>query len=185
MFTSRDPNPRVCGKGAARLREAGVLVDEGLLADAADPLLEAFSVSIRFHRPFIRIKWAQSLDGQLACKGGASKWITNGEARGQGHELRSRHDAVLVGAGTLRSDDPELTVRDTSVNGELGSRQPTRVILAGHEPLPGNISRVLPTASRPNACPGSSREPGRDTVQARRDPRPGSGVRAGRAAGPF
>lgn len=136
VFASWDPNPLVCGKGAARLREAGVRVDQGLLARKADDLLEAFSVSIRLRRPFIRLKWAQSLDGRLACRGGASRWITNPEARAQAHELRSFHDAVMIGAGTLRADDPELTVRDAPVRPEQGSRQPLRIIVAGREPLP-------------------------------------------------
>ncbi len=136
VFASWDPNPRVSGKGAARLREAGVFVEQGLLADEADELLEAFSASIRLGRPFIRIKWAQSLDGRLACKGGVSRWITNSQARVQAHVLRSYHDAVMVGAGTLRADDPELTVRDAPVRPELGSRQPIRIIVAGREPLP-------------------------------------------------
>jgi len=144
VFASRDPNPLVSGKGAARLREAGVLVEGGLLADQADELVEAFSVSIRLRRPFIRVKWAQSLDGRLACRGGASRWITNRGARMQAHELRSWHDAVMIGAGTLRADDPELTVRDAPIRPELGSRQPLRVILAGREQLPMDARAFTP-----------------------------------------
>jgi len=136
VFASTDPNPLVSGKGAARLRQAGVAVESGLLAEQGNALIEVFSVSIRLRRPFIHIKWAQSLDGRLACKSGASRWITNSVARAQAHELRSRHDAVMVGAGTLRSDDPQLTVRDAPVSYELGSRQPLRIILAGRKPLP-------------------------------------------------
>ena len=144
VFASQDPNPLVSGKGASRLREAGVLVQGGVLADRGDELIEAFSVSIRLRRPFIRIKWAQSLDGRLACLGGASRWITNGGARVQAHELRSQHDAVMVGAGTLRADDPELTVRDAPIRPELGSRQPLRVVLAGRELLPMNARAFAP-----------------------------------------
>jgi diaminohydroxyphosphoribosylaminopyrimidine deaminase/5-amino-6-(5-phosphoribosylamino)uracil reductase len=136
VFASRDPNPRVAGKGAARLREAGVCVEEGLMADRADELIEAFSVSIRLRRPFIRLKWAQSLDGRLACRGGASRWITNSEARESAHELRASHDAVMIGAGTLRTDDPELTVRDAPAEPGLELRQPLRVVIAGRAPLP-------------------------------------------------
>src|SRR5271169_1167488 len=102
VFSSWDPNPLVAGKGAARLQEAGVRVESGLLADRADKLIEAFSVSIRFKRPFIRLKWAQSLDGRIACRGGASRWITNNDARASAHGLRASHDAVMIGAGTLR-----------------------------------------------------------------------------------
>ena len=136
VFASRDPNPLVAGKGAARLLEAGVSVEEGLMADRANELVEAFSVSIRLRRPFIRLKWAQSLNGRLACQGGASRWITNGEARMLAHELRASHDAVMIGAGTLRTDDPELTVRSAPAKPGLDLRQPLRIVLAGRAPLP-------------------------------------------------
>jgi diaminohydroxyphosphoribosylaminopyrimidine deaminase / 5-amino-6-(5-phosphoribosylamino)uracil reductase len=136
VFASEDPNPLVAGKGAARLREAGVRVESGLLADRADSLIEAFSVSIRLHRPFIRLKWAQSLDGRLACRGGVSRWITNPEARAFAHALRASHDALMIGAGTLRTDDPELTVRDTPAEPGLELRQPIRVVCAGRALLP-------------------------------------------------
>ena len=144
VFASRDPNPMVSGKGASRLQEAGVTVEGGVLADQGDELIEAFSVSIRLRRPFIRVKWAQSLDGRLACHGGASRWITNNEARMQARELRSRHDAVMIGAGTLRADDPELTVRDAPLLPELSSRQPLRVILGGRELLAMNARVFRP-----------------------------------------
>ena len=144
VFASQDPNPLVAGKGAARLREAGVRVEEGLLADRADELIEAFSVSIRLRRPFVRLKWAQSLDGRLACRGGASRWITNAEARASAHGLRASHDAVMIGAGTLRVDDPELTVRDAPVEPGLELHQPTRVVLAGRASLPVNARLLLP-----------------------------------------
>ncbi len=144
VFASRDPNPLVAGKGAARLREAGVRVESGLLADRADELLEAFSVSIRLRRPFIRLKWAQSLDGRLACRGGASRWITDSEARISAHELRASHDAVMIGAGTLRTDDPELTVRDAPVEPGVEPRQPLRVVLAGRAPLPDGARMFSP-----------------------------------------
>ncbi len=128
-----DPNPLVCGKGVERLREAGIQVDVGLLATEAAELIKAFAVSVRERRPFIRLKWAQSLDGRIACRGGASRWITNEEARRRSRELRLEHDAVLIGAGTLRTDDPRLTVRDASAGAE--GREPLRVVLAGREPL--------------------------------------------------
>ena len=144
VFASQDPNPLVSGKGAARLREAGVRVEGGLLADRANELIEAFSVSIRLRRPFVRLKWAQSLDGRLACRGGASRWITNTEARIFAHALRASHDAVMIGAGTLRADDPELTVRDTPVEPGLELRQPIRVVFAGRAPLPLNARVFSP-----------------------------------------
>ncbi|HYW85919.1 MAG TPA: bifunctional diaminohydroxyphosphoribosylaminopyrimidine deaminase/5-amino-6-(5-phosphoribosylamino)uracil reductase RibD [Spirochaetia bacterium] len=145
VFASQDPNPLVAGKGAARLREAGVRVERGLLADRADSLIEAFSVSIRLHRPFIRLKWAQSLDGRLACRGGASRWITNPGARVLAHALRASHDAVMIGAGTLRTDDPELTVRDAPAEPGLELHQPIRVVCAGRALLPLNARVFSPS----------------------------------------
>jgi diaminohydroxyphosphoribosylaminopyrimidine deaminase / 5-amino-6-(5-phosphoribosylamino)uracil reductase len=136
IFASRDPNPCVAGKGAARLRSAGVLVQEGLLAERANALIEGFSVSIRLRRPFIHLKWAQSLDGRLACRGGASRWITNEQARGLAHQLRGMNDAVMIGAGTLRADNPSLTVRNAPPDRTSELRQPLRVVLAGSAPLP-------------------------------------------------
>lgn len=135
VFASHDPNPRVCGKGAERLRQAGIIVEPGLLAEEANDLIASFSVSIALKRPFVHLKWAQSLDGQVACRGGASRWITNDEARARAHELRASHDAVMVGAGTLRADDPELTVRHVVVDPERGMRQPLHVVCAGRSPL--------------------------------------------------
>lgn len=136
VFACRDPNPRVSGRGAERLREAGLAVEEGLMAQDAAGLLESFAVSIREHRPFIRLKWAQSLDGRIACNGGASRWITNEAARLAARGLRARHDAVMIGANTLRTDDPQLTVRSAARGGEAGERaQPRRIILAGGRPL--------------------------------------------------
>lgn len=144
VFACRDPNPLVSGRGAERLRAAGLAVEEGLEALCASALVDYFSVSIRERRPFIRLKWAQSLDGRIACHGGTSKWITNEAARGAAHDLRSCHDAVLVGANTLRADDPQLTVRATVSGGATaggGSAEgavragPRRLVLAGRRPL--------------------------------------------------
>jgi diaminohydroxyphosphoribosylaminopyrimidine deaminase/5-amino-6-(5-phosphoribosylamino)uracil reductase len=120
-----DPNPRVSGGGVAYLKARGVEVSIGVLAEEAAPLLAFFSVSIREKRPFVTLKWAQSLDGRLACRNGASKWITNERARARAHALRAAHDAVAVGSGTLRSDDPELSVRLAP------GRDPIKVIVTG------------------------------------------------------
>jgi diaminohydroxyphosphoribosylaminopyrimidine deaminase/5-amino-6-(5-phosphoribosylamino)uracil reductase len=144
VFASRDPNPRVAGRGAERLRAAGIRVEAGLLAERADELIESFSVSIRLRRPFIHLKWAQSLDGRLACRGGASRWITNSHARAAAHVLRARHDAIMVGAGTLRTDDPALTVRDAPLGTDAGTLPPLRVVLAGRSPLPESARLFSP-----------------------------------------
>jgi len=135
VFACRDPNPLVAGGGAALLRGAGVQVEEGLLGDRAAELIKPFSISIRLKRPFIHVKWAQSLDGRLACRGGFSRWITNREARRYAHEMRARCDAVMIGAGTLRADDPCLTVRDVPSVMRPTAPAPLRVVLAGRKPL--------------------------------------------------
>ena len=104
-----DPHPRTAGKGVARLRAAGVAVEV-----AGDPwaldLIEDFSVSSRDDRPYLRLKLAASLDGYVAPEPG-SYWLTGDATRAYVRELRATHDAVLVGAGTVRVDDPQLTVR--------------------------------------------------------------------------
>jgi diaminohydroxyphosphoribosylaminopyrimidine deaminase/5-amino-6-(5-phosphoribosylamino)uracil reductase len=107
----QDPDPRVDGRGFATLRQAGVELDVGLLADEARALNDAF---LHWHvhgRPLVTLKAALTLDGMTAAAGGRSQWITGLAARRFAHRLRLRHDAVLVGAETLRRDDPRLTVR--------------------------------------------------------------------------
>jgi diaminohydroxyphosphoribosylaminopyrimidine deaminase/5-amino-6-(5-phosphoribosylamino)uracil reductase len=106
-----DPNPLVDGRGFAQLREAGIAVDVGLLGPEAGQLNEAFLHWHRRRLPLVTLKAALSLDGRLAADGGFSKWITEEPARRFAHRLRLRHDALLVGAGTVRRDDPRLTVR--------------------------------------------------------------------------
>jgi diaminohydroxyphosphoribosylaminopyrimidine deaminase / 5-amino-6-(5-phosphoribosylamino)uracil reductase len=104
-----DPHPRTAGKGVARLRAAGVTVEVADDPWALD-LIEDFSVSSRHDRPYLRLKLAASLDGYVAPAPG-SYWLTGEAARAYVRELRATHDAVLVGAGTVRVDDPQLTVR--------------------------------------------------------------------------
>ncbi len=106
-----DPDPRTAGRGIGRLREHGIEVDVGESAVAAERLNEAFLLSTRERRPFVHLKWAASLDGRIAARGGASKWITGEEAREDALRLREEHDAILVGAGTVLADDPLLTRR--------------------------------------------------------------------------
>ena len=107
----RDPNPRVDGRGFENLRAAGVQVDVGLLAAAAIRLNEPFLHRHQSGVPLVTLKAAISLDGMISASGGNARWITSEPARRFGHRLRMRHDAVLVGAGTLRRDNPRLTVR--------------------------------------------------------------------------
>jgi diaminohydroxyphosphoribosylaminopyrimidine deaminase / 5-amino-6-(5-phosphoribosylamino)uracil reductase len=107
----RDPDPRVNGQGMARLRAAGIVVDEGLLAAEAEAVADGFFSRVRRGRPAVTLKLASTLDGRIATGGGQSRWITGVAARHAAHALRGRHDAVLVGVGTVLADDPELTCR--------------------------------------------------------------------------
>lgn len=117
----RDPHPEVNGRGFRKLREAGIGVDEGLLADRAAQLNEGFLTRVRVGRPFVLLKLALTLDGRVTAPG--RRYLTGPEARREVHRLRDRYDAVLVGVGTVRADDPELTVR------EVRGRDPLRVIV--------------------------------------------------------
>lgn len=121
----QDPDRRVDGRGFQGLREAGVRVEVGLLEEAARRLNEPFLHWQRHHIPLVTLKAAASLDGRIAARQGESRWITGEAARRFAHRLRLRHDAVLVGAGTVRRDDPRLTVR---LPGE--SARPLRVVLS-------------------------------------------------------
>ena len=106
-----DLNPKVSGKGFAHLREAGLEVQTGLLADEATQVNEAYLHYMRTGRPFVHLKLAVSLDGKIATRTGDSRWVTGPESRARVHELRHAYDAILVGAGTVLKDDPLLTDR--------------------------------------------------------------------------
>jgi diaminohydroxyphosphoribosylaminopyrimidine deaminase/5-amino-6-(5-phosphoribosylamino)uracil reductase len=122
----RDRNPLVDGKGIARLRRAGVQVVSGCLEDACFALNRAFFCWVSAHRPLVTLKFAATLDGVIGdptAARGSITWITGREARQEAHRLRARHDAVLVGVGTILRDDPRLTVRGA------GGARPLRVVL--------------------------------------------------------
>ncbi len=120
-----DPNPKVNGNGVMKLKDAGIEVEVGLLAEEARELNEAFTKYVTKAIPFVTLKMAQSLDGKIALTNGKSKYITSGESLRRVHELRVQHDAVLVGAGTVIADDPSLTAR------LVKGRSPVRIILDG------------------------------------------------------
>jgi len=119
-----DPNPRHSGKGLVQLLNAGVSVRQGVLADDCAQINEAFNKWIVTGRPLVIAKCGMSLDGRLARPLDEFRWITGASARRHAHKLRARVDAILVGANTVRTDNPRLTVR-----GIRGARQPWRVVL--------------------------------------------------------
>src|SRR5215468_644083 len=122
---SADPNPLVDGRGVRRLRELGIPVWTGVLSTESDVLNRPFFKAMRVGLPWVTLKAAVSLDGKLATASGDSRWVTGESARAEVHRLRNVVDAVLVGAGTVRVDDPSLTTRLP----EGGGRDPLRVVL--------------------------------------------------------
>jgi diaminohydroxyphosphoribosylaminopyrimidine deaminase/5-amino-6-(5-phosphoribosylamino)uracil reductase len=144
VASSLDPNPLVCGRGIETLRAAGVRVDVGQLADESTLLNEAFAKFIRTRLPFVTLKAAVSLDGKIATRTGGSRWISGERSRERVHELRDRSDAVMVGMGTIRRDDPLLTTRLPS-----GGHDPIRVIVGGQGPLPLDARVFGRTSSSP------------------------------------
>ena len=111
VIAAGDPDARVNGRGIARLREAGIAVEVGPLAEEAEALQAGFLTRVREGRPMVTLKLATTLDGRIATHTGESKWITGPEARRAAHALRGQHDAVLAGVGTVLADAPELTCR--------------------------------------------------------------------------
>jgi diaminohydroxyphosphoribosylaminopyrimidine deaminase/5-amino-6-(5-phosphoribosylamino)uracil reductase len=120
---TRDPNPEESGRGLAVLRRWGIPVIEGVLEPACRSLNEVYNVFIQKKRPFILVKAASSLDGRMAASTGDSRWISGEASRRHAHRLRAESNAVLVGAGTVRRDDPRLNVRHVS------GRNPAVVVL--------------------------------------------------------
>ncbi len=136
-----DPNPLVAGKGFARLRAANIVVESGLMADEARSLNIGFVSRMTRGRPWVRVKIAASLDGKTALLNGQSQWITGPQARRDGHAWRAQACAILTGIGTVKDDNPQLTVRDVAT-----TRQPVRVVVDSRLETPLD-ARVLGKAT--------------------------------------
>lgn len=173
-----DPNPLVAGKGFERLRQAGIVVECGVLEEEARQLNEVFIKYITTGRPFVVLKAAMSLDGKIATANGLSQWITGPRARQEGHRLRNSYDAILVGINTVLTDNPSLTCRLP----EGGGRDPVRIILDSMARTPLGARVITQGSSAPTIVAVSEQAPG-DRVRAllaegvRVVPVPGSGGR--------
>ena len=140
VYAQADPNPVARG-GAERLRDAGVDVEGGLMADDAEAVNRAWSFAVTHGRPFVTWKFATTLDGRSAAADGTSRWITGEAARARVHALRATVDAIVVGTGTVLADDPALTARDPG--GGDRERQPLRVVV-GHRDVPAGFRLDAP-----------------------------------------
>ncbi len=125
VISNRDPNPKVSGRGLQLLRDAGIEVEEGILNEEGAWLNRFYFKHVSSGLPWVTVKIAQTKDGFIAREKGKQSWITGPGARKEVHRIRAEHDAVLVGAGTVLADDPQLTVR------EVKGPNPVRVILDG------------------------------------------------------
>ena len=138
-----DPHPRVAGRGARRLRAAGIEVQVGVLEVECREQHKGFICSVERGRPYVTLKLAASLDGRIATARGESRWISGEVARARVHALRSRSDAILVGSGTVLADDPELSAR----RGRRVVHRPVRVLVDSALRVPAS-ARIYRTANR-------------------------------------
>lgn len=139
VIAAQDSDPRVDGAGIARLEAAHIDITTGVCEEAAQSDLAGFLLKVEQGRPLVTLKLANSFDGRIATGTGESQWITGPDARRVVHAMRARHDAVMVGGGTARQDDPSLTVRGLGV-----TRQPARVVVSRRLDLPlmGRLART-------------------------------------------
>ncbi|KAB1642756.1 bifunctional diaminohydroxyphosphoribosylaminopyrimidine deaminase/5-amino-6-(5-phosphoribosylamino)uracil reductase RibD [Gulosibacter chungangensis] len=150
IYAVDDPNPEAAG-GATYLRDRDIRVESGVGREEAFEVVRVWATSLRLGRPFVTLKLATTLDGKIAAEDGTSQWITSSAAREHAHRTRSEVGAILVGTGTVLSDDPSLTARDP--DGTAFPQQPLRVAL-GHRQVPmdarmrGNEDEFLHLATR-------------------------------------
>jgi diaminohydroxyphosphoribosylaminopyrimidine deaminase/5-amino-6-(5-phosphoribosylamino)uracil reductase len=164
VIGAHDPDPRVDGGGVAKLRAAGIAVEQGVLRDEADEILAGFRQRITTGRPLVTLKLASTLDGRIATHGGESRWITGPAARRAAHALRGRNDAILVGVGTVLTDDPDLTCRlpgfrptpivRVVADSHLRTPLTARLVATAHETPTWMLIRSGTDADRRRAFPG-------------------------------
>jgi len=157
VVAMKDPFAQVAGRGLRQLRRAGIRVDVGLCHKEAQELNAPYLTLVGQHRPYVILKWAQSIDGKIATHTGDSQWISGPESRRLAHRLRARVDAILIGIGTVLADDPLLTARDVPIR-----RTATRIILDTNLRLPLTCQLVA-TAGVPH--PSQSEGWGTDALR--------------------
>ncbi|MYK60436.1 MAG: bifunctional diaminohydroxyphosphoribosylaminopyrimidine deaminase/5-amino-6-(5-phosphoribosylamino)uracil reductase RibD [Chloroflexi bacterium] len=138
-----DPNPQVAGRGLEHLKSAGIEVINDVddaSQQRADELIEGFAKHVKTGLPFVTVKWAMSLDGKIATRGGDSKWITGSAARAHAHSLRYRSDAVMTGIGTVLADNPRLTARDPKSGTRVYGRPYIRVVVDSNAKMPDDAA---------------------------------------------
>jgi diaminohydroxyphosphoribosylaminopyrimidine deaminase/5-amino-6-(5-phosphoribosylamino)uracil reductase len=157
-----DLNPKVSGKGFAHLRAAGITVETGLMREEAERINEAYLHYMSTGMPFVHLKLAVSLDGKIATRTRDSRWITGPESRARAHELRHEYDAILVGAGTTETDDPQLSDRS-----DLPRRRPlVRVVLDDEVRLSPESQLAATTSQAPVIVFGNERANHADVLRA-------------------
>jgi len=169
VIAQRDPNPLVNGRGVAALRRGGVSLTVGVARREAEALNHAYRHWVRTKRPFVLLKAGMTLDGQIATSAGEARWITSEPSRREVHQLRAEADAVLVGVGTVLSDDPSLTARVGKRLKRLAKKQPLRVVVDSRlrTPLNARILRRADGARTLIATTGSAPAARRRALQRR------------------